>query len=80
MAPAPYTTVSEAGESARFPSQPLTIPIISNRALADPQLIESRQSTVGAISEQASLLRCTSQDLAVRPEGAKHLWRRNPPG
>ena len=25
------------------------------------------------------LLHCTSQLLAVRPEGANHQWRRNPP-
>ena len=26
------------------------------------------------------LLRCMSPQLAVRPEGANHQWRRNPPG
>ena len=28
---------------------------------------------------QSSLLRCMSRLLAVRPEGANHLWRKNPP-
>jgi hypothetical protein len=27
-----------------------------------------------------SLLHCTSQEVAVRPEGANHQWRKNPPG
>ena len=27
-----------------------------------------------------SQLRCMSLELAVRPEGANHQWRRNPPG
>jgi hypothetical protein len=26
------------------------------------------------------LLRCMSLQLAVRPEGANHQWRKNPPG
>ena len=28
----------------------------------------------------SDLLRCTSPLLAVRPEGANHQWRKNPPG
>ena len=26
------------------------------------------------------LLQCMSPELAVRPEGANHQWRKNPPG
>ena len=26
------------------------------------------------------LLHCTSPEVAVRPEGANHQWRKNPPG
>jgi hypothetical protein len=30
--------------------------------------------------ERCSLLQCTSPVVAVRPEGANHQWRKNPPG
>ena len=31
-------------------------------------------------STHMTMLRCVSPVLAVRPEGANHQWRRNPPG
>jgi hypothetical protein len=30
--------------------------------------------------ESRRLLQCMSPKLAVRPEGANHQWRKNPPG
>jgi CubicO group peptidase (beta-lactamase class C family) len=32
------------------------------------------------IEHQRRLLRCMSPEMAVRPEGANHQWRKNPPG
>ena len=41
-------------------------------------------SVRGALSNERpyrdSLLQCISPVMAVRPEGANHQWRKNPPG
>ena len=40
----------------------------------------ARDETRVPTATGAILLRCMSPLLAVRPEGANHQWRRNPPG
>jgi hypothetical protein len=35
---------------------------------------------LASLPRQVPLLRCESPQMAVRPEGANHQWRRNPPG
>ena len=44
------------------------------------RIVPASRLPLAKFSNSDTLLRCVSPVLAVRPEGAKHLWRRVPPG
>ena len=64
------------------PIKPLLRQLGDNAYRASPALISGkpRELRYIALGAAHSLLQCISPLLAVRPEGANHQWRKNPPG